>query len=1545
MKRYHAMTGLGALLTAAAVWTVSVQALDTPDSPQRLKTGSLERSTVKAGKTGGVVTGTPTRGIARMKREGRSPAAVARAPKRIMTASPRGHLYGTVTAYSSMTLFEEAYWGEINPETGAVTRLFNGSDLINGNDYYMQSGAVRDGILYTPVVNEGLSGFSIDWNRRDLATGDKMVPLTFNANWDAYAYSMTYDPDRDVFHILSVDATAGAFNIYTRVYPGKTDSDWRVERVGKVSCWAHLGSLAYHPGDGQLYGIASDNQLYILDPETGQGYEAGMIDDYYSPIVQDGNSLAMTYSPLDGAFAIMYVDMNAEEMRLLYLDGETYEITEGPAMTPEFPFFSCLYSPDAYASSEATEMPAPVEYTFDGPALSGTLSVTAPTHSYAGLTLSEKDRIHMVLTVDDAVLLDETVAPGSTFDIAYDSEQGLHRAELTCELNGEAGPKRVTMFYTGHDNPAMPEDVRLEGSVLKWKDTGTESEHGGYVEPGAVTYDIYADDVKLNDAPVTGTEYTLPALGDLGRKTLGVTANANGMASKPGTLSAVVGEALALPWDMAPTAEEAKLFSTVNVAGDEPEFGYVQNEATGDWRWEIYLDRYYDGDDWLFLPLSSFPDKDVLYNLSFTYQGATPYESTEGFSVALGRQPNPSAMEHEIYSDPAHATWGPEKISMTFPVPEAGDWYIGIHCTTQRGRGMGIALTEFSLKSLAERSSRAPGDPVVSIHSADEGRLEAEVSITAPTIDLVGRELDADSDITFTVLCGDNESVASARPGETVTTTVTATSAGYNEIKVTPSSADGVGLTRTYRAYIGIDVPLSPAGFTVTPTEDNLSLVLEWKSAGKVGENGGYVDEDKLEYVVYTITSSIFNPVAVTKDNKYVFTPYTSTPDRYIVTVSARNEVGESTYTSFTTDLVGTPYPVPVKENFGSMKFDYDPLVYNTDTEYSNSIWNAASSITSYPTGCNTDFSQGGMTVTSLASMGGAGELILPKVTTRGTESAVFRLRWLDWAETPEFSIWGRCHGHNELECLGTFKPEYPAVGVWRDDEIQLPEAYNDCGWAEFRIHANLSGSKNEYGFIDSYSVLQEVDRDLKISSIEAPEGLTVGDSGLVTVTVLNGGTEAIGGKLNITVADAEGNVRDSYNADIIRVAAADRYLFPFNLDAVREYLDGGKIVITATVECEGDRIPSNNTMERVIEVNGGMAPSVGDLKARWTEDHKGAELSWSEPDLTYGGLDGFEFLEPFVLTEDLGQWRNLDLDGELPFRIAGLDWPNNAEACAWQPIDAQQLNLMNDARLCPHSGRMYLMARSISFDEDAEEEPIQANDWLISPEVIGGTEIGFWYGTATNAYAEYVELWVSQTDRDPESFTRVRSFSKEGDEAWEEVRYTLPEGTRYFALVYRSWDSLAAMIDDITFTPARLESWVVDHYAVMRTSAGQADFEVARVKDLHYTDLELPQGEVAYHVLTAVATSDGFRYGPRSNTATLEGSMVDDMKDLTGVTGGAGYIRVTGLDGRTLSLYGTDGAHLRSVTIHGDDVTVPCEAGIYVAKCGNAYGKVLVTK
>lgn len=1458
--------------------------------------------------------------------------------------APRGHIYGGVVSFDGIMTTDQGYWGYVDNQTGDVTPVWNGSEYGATMDYDLQSGAVCDGILYVPAIESTLAGDDIVWRRVDLTTGETLPPISFHGDWHAYAHSMAYDPASGLFHLLSLDYTDRSYGNYATVDPA---DNWRLDYKGPFEGMLSAGVIAYNPADACIWVFDDEGIAYrMADTAACELEEVGQIDPGYQ-LIYHKRTTAAVYSPLDRSFVFFYCDNAAQTSHLMYVDAETFDVNQGPALSPHTPYFGYLHCPDPYADSSAPAQPEAPRFDFAGPSLSGRASVTCPYETYGGFPLQGEVRV--CVEIDGSEVYSALSSPGATSAFDLTLAEGTHTYSVTASQGDLLSPPRTGTVYAGNDIPVAPAGLTLTGNELSWQAVGGEGAHGGYVDTSALSYDVTIDGVKQNATPICATSFTIDPTRPLGRVEIAVTATACGHTSDASRISEIIGEGLTLPWSMRPTDEESALFTICNTAGDESQFEFGYDYDRGANIFELWMLDGDQADDWVFVPASRFDDPESLYRFSVGYRSSTWLEGGEDVDICIGRAPRPEAMERVLYSHRGVAVYDDTVITTPVGVAEAGDYVIGIHCLTPEGAGFGIHLFDFSLKK-EEASGAVPAEaPAVEITAYPRGALRADIAVTMPTHDIRGVALDPAAAVSAEIAYAGEEgysATATALPGQTATVATDVPRCGMAEFAVTTANSNGPGLTRSYKAYVGTDVPLAPTNIRGVASEDNLTISLTWDAPGTTGRHGGYVDPDNLSYAIYTVNGVTFNQVATLHADQlsYSYTPADPKQVNLIIGPAAVNEAGESRYSEFVSELIGRPYPVPVTEKFDANGYACDPIFYDMAGDRCNTVWAPLNTLSYFDTGCIQDFDRGGLAVYSLEGSH-TGMLVLPKITTAHSPATTFTLRWLDWQHAPEMILTGRCYGDEDYETLATFTPSRPDEGEWVDSPVVLPARFNDCAWVEFHVLANLTGHPEEYGFIDMFRVNTDITRDLKISEVAAPSSITVGEKGRVKVTVTNAGREPVtDASLEIKVTDAQGGIYDQMTEYLGTVTTDDPCIYSFEICPEQPCLGATPLTVEATVISEGDQIPANDTMQREIAVTASQLPCIGTLRADWADEvHGSARLEWETPDLHYGGSDGFETLRPFQVTESLGMWVNLDIDRGYPFRIEGLEWENNNTPIAWQAIDAEQLRLMNDERLCPHTGKMYLMARTLSYDEEHGEEPTQSEDWLISPEVIGGTEIEFWYGTIDPALTEYIELWVSASGRGREDFRFIHTFSKEGAEAWENVRYTLPDDARYFALVYRSIDSFGAMLDDISFTPARLEQWEVHHYAIYRRVCGGAEERIGDTPDTGYTDSGLDGSSVNYRVTTAVKDGDDWIYGPYSNSATLGSSAVDDLRQLEGLSGGKGCLTATGHQGDVVALYDSAGKYLGSHHISSDLAVIPIDAGIYIAKCGNGYAKVIV--
>lgn len=1479
-------------------------------------------------------------------------------PRQVLGRIPakmRGEFHAVVNRHGAMELYSQAYIGTLDANTGKIVPTYYGREYVpsTGEDYVYANAAYKDGVVYIPGRSSEYDTFDVIWNRIDLATGEVYDAVHFGGDYYAEGYSIVYDPSEDLFYTLCFDQSFGSQ--FSSVNP---NDGYKVNYINYLGTNGFVSAICYNPDDQQIYAFNDNMEVYTVNKKDGKMSKVADISSYYT-LFNEYEVTRMVYSPKDACFVAVFLDYDLSKSRLVFIDPETWEAEEGPIVTaPSEPYVAGLICPDLYAPADAPELPAAPEFKFDKNSLSGTVTVTAPTVNYMGVKLTA-GAINCVFTVEGKTVINENMKPGESKTIDVNYEQGLHKYELSFATDKDnVSPVRKGTFYTGNDNPSAPEDIKLEDGLLSWS-APTTSEHDGYVDYGIMTYDVFVDGEQQNGRPIFDTKYELYLPAQQKFAKIEVVATANQQKSLPGVLNEVVGKAFTLPVTLDPTPEQANLFKIADDNGDQMTFMYI-NDGNN---YGMYMRLGYtnSADDWFFLPSINFDDANVKYELDYNIGGIMSKDGEESYDVYIGKRPTPSAMKNLILSEDRFSV-SPmlQPQANEFTVPEAGDYYIGFHLRTPIDYGHGIIVSDFQVSKIDGSSSAVPAAPdLLKIIPGELGALTAKVQAKLPTKDVMGNPLSGD--ITLSTYCygSDDKPVeVKGQPGGTVSVSMNVQDNGFNKFYVTLSNANGKGITRNYRAFIGHDRPLCPTSIKVEASEDNMVAHLTWDAPANVGENGGYVDVANLTYNIYNTQGISHYKLDETKELFYDWTSPNPVLTRYVLGPSAINHRGEESRNSlFVAETLGKPYATPVKEEFNSAGFTMNPYVFNTKDKSAGSRWENVSSISSLGVG-NGDVVGGALIGYSETLQPCNAELIIPKVNTIDMKKGSFSVRYWDYKDCPTISLYARRFANQELQRIQEIVPKKSARGEWVDVQIDLPQEYLDCYWVEFRLRSPLTGKDGEYVIVDNFEISNDVDYDLKVASVEGPVLVQLGNTAEYAVTVVNTGYERISGKLKVDLIDTDNNVLLSRESNIPRIVRNQRVTTKASFTFGGECRDLNNIAVRATVEADGDEISKNNVMSLDIEVKNSHTPVVNNLKAVKDDATNDVALTWSEPTVTFGDYTSFENtdVEPFKAdTKSVDNWTIYDNDGGIPFRIDGLQdvWTDGDKPSSWVVFDAQKAGTMQDERLYPHSGNRMLIAVTNQYDQYSEDFT-QACDMLISPEVVGGTVVSFWINHLNTTYTEYIEIWTSTTDNNPESFTYDKNnrtlnprYSKSGSETWEKVSFKLAPNVKYFAIVYRSIDSFALMLDDINITPKQLCSYEIDHYKMWRALSGEKDLTLIadNLKNTTYSDPKLAANDAIYYVSTVAKDpfSGKLKEGPMSNGAQIGLSAVDDITILRGVYGGKGIIVAEGHSGDTLAVYSADGKFVKLADLNSESAKISIAPGIYIVKCGNAAAKVLV--
>ncbi|MCM1378288.1 MAG: choice-of-anchor J domain-containing protein [Clostridium sp.] len=1475
-----------------------------------------------------------------------------------------GDIYGVCNNFDGMGSSEQSYsrsfWGKINFEDFTAEPLYYGIDFCNTMDQANQTGAVRDGILYIPEgQRSSVRDFEVVWKRFDIEQGKWLEPLRCGDNLSLWMLSMCYDPITDAFYGMAGLDDNGSTR-YGRIV--RIDLD-PVTGLPKETVLRDLSATAgafsgflYDPKEERIL-VFTDHDYHLSEFNRKDGTLIEVCE-LYCPEVSDENivftgfdnrgTAHLVYSPKDDKILIMCVEPGSTMRTYVFaLDTDTGEITRQGEIKGGY-YMTTLYTPNAYAEPDAA---GPVELkkiNLEGNSSSGSLDILLPTTLYNGLELSTD--VTLSVTADGKSIYSQSAKPGTTVNVPFTLEEGLHKIVIRANIGSKEGPALTTKIFVGNDTPVRPTNLTLNETTLTWTAPGAVGFNNGYVDVTDLTYDVYFNGNKINTAPISATTYTFTMPAELERVDITVTATAKGktsLASEP--INVVIGNALTLPYTATPEASQAALFTIIDSNHDGSSFAYDTSTK------EIIqeYENYQGSNDWLILPAIAINDPEKMYEFRFDFRTFTPYYGTETIEICIGTDATAQSMR-SLITYPNIQTGDSKRIPLTarFNVERAGVYYLAIHPKTT-SEGAGSRISNLSVTALNSTTGVAATPVVKEVVPGAEGALWADLKVEIPTKDVAGRNL-AQKEVTVKVANFDgnaaNVGEGKGLPGSVVTVRCPGTQ-GFNTFLTTLVNEIGESASTTDRAYIGIDIPKIVTNFTHVTAKDNMSMYLSWDPVTE-GINGGFIDPENLEYQVW------YNPQGVTwnkvgdpiKGTEVKFNAMMDDLYTYKVSVFAQNSAGfkKAMSVDYTvSEVLGVPLQLPVKEPFGTAgptyRWSYNRSTPETENSQIRQILNDELRLLGIG---NPSMEDGSGRLVGAWTPGTAtkAELIVPKFATKGQINPTFRMRYWAHGSAPVFTVTARKYGQEEPKEIFKWAPQFGNLNVWEDITFAIPEEYADEEWVQFRINFDITRATNCYGIIDGIDIFSNVDVDMKTSAISAEPISHVGEDCTFEVSFLNAGQERARGSFLCEVI-GDGNVIDSETVTPRgNINSLSTYKQRFVLNAKTEYLQYKDLKVRFTANIDGDQIPSNNSMEINWEILESILPVVTDLSGFLDKDDF-VNLNWTAPEHPFGAFDDFEFCKAFEYGEKMGQWTNLNRDKLQNYTIGQLTdvWVDCGVKKAWQVVNDEALGTVGDPSLGAHSGHQFLVATA-GYDPDVQGQ-FQVSDWLISPEVVGGTTVKFWMNILDATYRETLHIYYSTTDNKPESFIKLCNRSKEGTTGWEQTSFTLPADAKYFAMVYVGWDTLGVCIDDLEYTPANPDMWGIDSFDIYRMCPENGDTEYAKVNNVKGTHAASPwQGKETYYFVKCKASYNGIiGEGPASNIFLADTSGVHAVETLGGIAGGHGEVIINGHSSETANIFDMDGKRVATFNVASDSERHGLDAGVYIIMIGKKAAKVIV--
>lgn len=937
-------------------------------------------------------------------------------------------------------------------------------------DEELGNGFVADGKLYT--YNEfslGGESLGLTFKLLDINTGATENTIQIDNKLGFYGFdSMCYIPDEDAaFGYARTDyyaAGMGCEQAFCRIDLANPGTIKVIKKVN--SSIDRCISLAYNPDDGKIYGITRFGTLVTISTDGTQTVVKDLkLLDGSSP---SGLSAGLVYDSTKHLFIWNALEKGSSRdsysaSYLYTVDPSTLDMARVCTFmgNERFTFF-------AIAETAVTGTPGKVTIvsnTFAGtPALSGTVKVTLPTEFADGTPIPAGASLELSAKADDTEVSTMTANAGQTVDVSFGPlTQGMHSLTFNVKYGNETGPASTLTLYTGNDTPNAPASVRFNAIGINWT-ASSGSAHGGYVDESRVSYTVAVDGTIIAEG-ISGTNYAyvIPE-GPVKAHTATVAAVFEGLESAATESNAFVcGKALSLPVNMIPTKEESLLLTLFDA-----------NRDGNGWRFsEPYMgDPYFvfqsngkAGDDWIFLPAIEFASADMIYGFSFdARRGDT--NVPEKVEVFLSTAPDPNSIIKEIIAETGPATYDFETISDEFTVPQAGNYYIGIHaCGNSDAYFLFVNHFKVDIVRSLGGAPAAVTDLVAKPYA--EGELFADISFVFPTITTTGEAIAEGTQLKATISTSVKTVETDGTPGEACNVKIDLAN-GLNTISVQVFNGNLVGESTYTEIFGGLDSPLVVSNLTSTISEDNLSAFLKWEAPAE-GAHGGYVKPEGIKYwlITYTTFEGTEYPAKEREIGTDVFEYTYSVPENSPLKtvrlgILAENEIDEAEYFASMSLMMGKPYSLPMDERFAGRDLRYAPITVVGHSDEYDAFWGIDD-----PTIFGKEYANmsGKALMATPDRATSKGRIALPKFAI-GTSSAELSFSFYASIDMPATKIFVQSSGMIDPVEAGILDPT--GKSGWTEQTIMLPDGFNALGWVGVFIDVEFS-SLNQMLLVDRY--------------------------------------------------------------------------------------------------------------------------------------------------------------------------------------------------------------------------------------------------------------------------------------------------------------------------------------------------------------------------------------------------------------------------------------------------------------------------------------------
>ena len=1012
-------------------------------------------------------------------------------------------------------------------------------------------------------------------------------------------------------------------------------------------------------------------------------------------------------------------------------------------------------------------------------------------------------------------------------------------------------------------------------------------------------------------------------------------------------------------------AREVPFSETLGKASSSNPFSFTAIDANGDGRgWNSTThstsysacmgpntDAFQTADDWLVSPpLHLLAGK--TYELNVELCGSTTAVKTADFAIFMGTEAAAASLTRELAAKATYkggSTY--TKVTKDITVDADGYYYIGIHCTTDKAVNTISRAKNFSIAEVVPKVDAPAAGTITYEVTTPKTDMKVQASYTVPTLTQSGAQLTEVSKVEiFNWMYPSEKTVVdNPAPGSTLTATLNLMAGPNNRIRAVAYTGETAGdMAETANFFAGPDCPLAPTNVKATLSDDYKKVTLTWDAVGADGENGGYVEPDKVKYYIFDAFGSWSDPaIAEDVSSPYVL-DYSAVKEQDFVAFQVTAGYGENYSLEGVSNVavVGTCDALPWHESFTDCYYSA-PWMQDLSGKGNvmASLWydNDLQTNTDAPEGTEPeymhphDLDNGFMLMLPSAKDDCFG-INSVKIDISGAAHPVFEFFYQGQGSRLEALV---AREGGDFETARDIDLKTDATDGWTLCRVDLAP-YKTAKYIRVGVRMTAIHNDDEHTWsvpLDNIRVIDLQDVDLRIAYVNIDK-LVAGQESTVTFATENMGTADGGDALAELLKDDKAVVSETLPG----IKAGE--VRSFEAKFTPSVLDNDPVTITGRITAAGDKYSGNNQVGPTLAtVEQSDLPEAAELTATKPGDNQVA-LSWQAPSIeafTTANTIDEDFENPDLYdfaavewggwkfdSQDQGSGCTILKDYNNPYRGMNIGFQVFNYRLAGLPD-----NQLDDAR--PHSGdRMLYSVCTYAGDVD---------NWAISPRLSGEAQtIKFWAKSFTIAYPESFSVLYSTTDNKTASFTQSVAVANYPDddrvpEDWTEYSAQLPEGAQYFAIQHNTvYDGYILYVDDVTYQAAAAypSDLAITGYNVWR------DGELlCSPEGTAHTDRPGADGNYEYRV------SVKYNYG---ESHACPGAKVDFSYDAVAELAAEGIsvstdaegIIIGGADGHDIMVATPDGRIVYRGAARGE-IHIPAATGVYVVGIGSTVTKAVV--